>query len=95
MPVSTDARPVTVMADVALKSASKKFVDLPELDEIGSIRSVVPKMMRAVKAAATDCVAESFPRFFISGSNLYALTAAGLLIQGTLSVCLNALPLLT
>jgi hypothetical protein len=32
----------------------------------------VPNITRAVKATAIDCVADSFARVFISGSNLYA-----------------------
>ena len=73
-PVSTEASPVTVTAEVALNSASKKFVLVPELEDTGNISSAVPKIMSAVKATATVCVAESLARFFISGSNLSALT---------------------
>jgi hypothetical protein len=94
VPVSRDASPVTVKDEVEVKRASKKFVALPELDETGSIRRIVPRTIRPVNAAAIDWVAESLTGFFISGSNLSAPTRAGLLFQATLSVGLNPLLLL-
>ena len=70
VPVSTLAKPVTVMAEVALKIASKKLVAWPDAEDIGIIRSAVPIRMSTVKAMAIDCVADSFERVFIAGSNL-------------------------
>jgi hypothetical protein len=68
--VSTLAKPVTVIAEVALKIASKKFVAWPEAEDIGIINSPVPMRISTVKARAIDCVADSFDRVFISGSTL-------------------------
>lgn len=68
--MSTLARPVTVMAEVALNIASKKLVAWPDAEDIGIIRSAVPIRMSTVKAIAIDCVADSFERVFIAGSNL-------------------------
>jgi hypothetical protein len=45
---------VTVKAEVAVKRASKKFVALPEFDEAGSMRSIVPTAIRPVNAVAID-----------------------------------------
>jgi hypothetical protein len=70
VPVSTLAKPVTVIAEVALKIASKKLVAWPDAEDIGIIRSAVPIRMSTVKAIAIDCVADSFERVFIAGSNL-------------------------
>jgi hypothetical protein len=70
VPVSTLAKPVTVIAEVALKIASKKLVAWPDAEDIGIIRSAVPIIMSTVKAMAIDCVADSFERVFIAGSNL-------------------------
>jgi hypothetical protein len=61
-----------VKEEVEVRRASKKFVDLPDEEEIGNISKPVPIRIRTVKAAAIDCVADSFGRFFISGSNLIA-----------------------
>jgi hypothetical protein len=58
------------MAEVALKMASKKLVAWPDAEDIGIISSAVPIRMSTVKAIAIDCVADSFERVFIAGSNL-------------------------
>ena len=68
--MSTLARPVTVMAEVALNIASKKLVAWPDAEDIGIIRSAVPIRMSTVKAIAIDCVADSFERVFIAGTSL-------------------------
>jgi hypothetical protein len=44
--------PVTVTAEVEVKSASKKLVMVPDLDAAGNISKKVPKRIRAVKADA-------------------------------------------
>jgi hypothetical protein len=62
-------RPVTVIAEVAVNKASKKLVIDPDLDAIGSMSKNVPSKIRAVKAAAISCVADSLDKFGISGSN--------------------------
>jgi hypothetical protein len=62
-------RPVTVTAEVEVKSASKKFVTEPLLEDMGIMSKNVPSRMMAVKAAAISCVADSFGKFGISGSN--------------------------
>jgi hypothetical protein len=49
--------------------ASKKFVTEPLFDETGIMSKNVPSRIRAVKAAAISCVADSFGNFGISGSN--------------------------
>ena len=71
--MSTVVSPVTVIAEVATNSASKKFVTVPVLEDIGIIKSAVPMRIRTVKAIAISLVAESCERFFIAGSNLYLL----------------------
>jgi hypothetical protein len=68
--VSSGVSPVTVTAEVDTNRASKKFVTVPVLDEIGNIRRAVPIRIKAVKAAAIDCVADSLGSIFIAGSNL-------------------------
>jgi hypothetical protein len=67
--VSRVVRPVTVTADVEVNSASKKFVTEPLFEEIGIMSKNVPRRIRAVKAAAISCVADSLGNFGISGSN--------------------------
>lgn len=59
-------RPVTVTAEVEVNRASKKFVTVPALDAAGNISKKVPKRIRAVKAAAISCVADSLDSFGIS-----------------------------
>jgi hypothetical protein len=49
--------------------ASKKFVTAPLFEEMGIISKNVPSKIMAVKAAAISCVADSFGKFGISGSN--------------------------
>jgi hypothetical protein len=66
------AKPVTVIAEVAVKIASKKLVTCPDAEEAGIIKRPVPNRIRTVKARAIDCVAESLDRVFIAGSNLSA-----------------------
>lgn len=68
--VSTVVRPVTVIAEVEVKSASKKLVAVPDFDETGNIRKKVPKSIRAVKAAAIICVEDSLGSFGISGKTI-------------------------
>ncbi len=51
--VSTTVSPVTQTADVAVNSASKKFVTDPERDEIGSMSNPVPSSVATAKAATT------------------------------------------
>jgi hypothetical protein len=67
--VSTVVRPVTVTAEVEVKSASKKLVTEPLFEEMGIMSKNVPRKIMAVKAAAISCVADSFGNFGISGSN--------------------------
>jgi hypothetical protein len=67
--VSRVVRPVTVTADVEVNSASKKFVTEPLFEEIGIMSKNVPRRIRAVKAVAISCVADSLGNFGISGSN--------------------------
>jgi hypothetical protein len=71
--VSTEAKPVTVKDEVEVSNASKKFVETPDEDAIGNIRRAVPRRIKTVKAAAIDCVGESFGSFIITGSNLFAI----------------------
>jgi hypothetical protein len=71
--VSTLAKPVTVIAEVALKIASKKLVADPDAEDIGIIKRAVPMRIRTVKAIAISLVADSCERVFIAGSNLYLL----------------------
>lgn len=61
--------PVTVTAEVEVNSASKKLVIRPDLEDIGIMSKNVPSKIRAVKAAAISCVADSLDNFGISGSN--------------------------
>ena len=42
-------RPVTQLADVAVKKASMKFVQLPSLEEMGSMRSSAPIRINVIK----------------------------------------------
>jgi hypothetical protein len=67
--VSNVVKPVTVTAEVEVNRASMKFVTEPLFDEIGIISKNVPSRIRAVKAAAISCVADSLGNFGISGSN--------------------------
>jgi hypothetical protein len=63
-------RPVTVTADVEVKSASKKFVTVPALDAAGNMSKNVPSRIRAVKAAAINCVEDSLDSFGISDKTI-------------------------
>jgi hypothetical protein len=62
--------PVTVTADVAVKSASKKFVTVPAFDAAGNMSRKVPRTIRAVKAAAINCVEDSLDSFGISDKTI-------------------------
>ena len=63
-------RPVTVTAEVEVKRASKKFVIVPVLDAAGNMSKKVPRRIRAVKAAAISCVADSLDSFGISDKSI-------------------------
>lgn len=63
-------RPVTVTAEVAVNRASKKFVIVPALDAAGNMSKNVPRRIRAVKAAAINCVADSLDSFGISNKSI-------------------------
>ena len=49
MPVSTRTRPVTQVAEVAVKRAVKGLVNLPEADEKGIISKTAPTIITARK----------------------------------------------
>lgn len=57
-------------AEVAVKRASKKFVIVPALDAAGNMSKKVPKRIRAVKAEAINCVADSLDSFGISNKSI-------------------------
>jgi hypothetical protein len=63
-------RPVTVTAEVDVKRASKKFVTVPALDAAGNMSKNVPRRIRAVKAAAINCVEDSLDSFGISDKTI-------------------------
>ena len=62
--------PVTVTAEVAVKRASKKFVTVPAFDAAGNMSRKVPRTIRAVKAAAINCVDDSLDSFGISNKTI-------------------------
>jgi hypothetical protein len=70
-----------VTAEVEVKSASKKFVTVPALDAAGNMSRNVPRRIRAVKAAAINCVEDSLDSFGISDKTillpLKLVTSAG------------------
>ncbi len=53
MAVSRTTRPVTHVAEVAVKSAAPNEVGVPLRDEMGSIRSSVPRMIRPANPRMT------------------------------------------
>jgi hypothetical protein len=55
---------------VEVKSASKKFVTVPALDAAGNMSRNVPRRIRAVKAAAINCVEDSLDSFGISDKTI-------------------------
>jgi hypothetical protein len=67
---STVVKPVTVTAEVEVKSASKKFVTVPDLDATGNMSKKVPRRISAVKAAAINCVEDSLDSFGISDKTI-------------------------
>jgi hypothetical protein len=63
-------RPVTVTAEVEVNNASRKFVTVPALDAAGNMSKNVPRRIRAVKAAAINCVEDSLDSFGISDKTI-------------------------
>ena len=61
--VSRTTRPVTQVAEVAVNSAAPKEVGLPLRDDMGSISSKVPRMIKPAKPRMTILNDESFLRF--------------------------------
>lgn len=55
VPVSTTARPVTQVADVAVKNASTRRMDLPVRDAAGNDSKRVPTKMTTAKLTTTSC----------------------------------------
>lgn len=63
MAVSRTTRPVTHVADVAVKRAVTNEVVAPLRDEMGSIKSIVPKAIRPMNPRMTILDEEGFLRF--------------------------------
>ena len=67
--VSRTTRPVTQVAEVAVKRAVSNEVAAPLRDEMGSIKSIVPRAIRTANPRMTILDEEGFP-FFVRAVNV-------------------------